>query len=39
MDIRKHRFVANFKTYTRVIVDKKRKANSRSRLNNLAKEY
>lgn len=33
MDIRKHRFTANFKTYTRIIVDKKRKEMSRPKLN------
>ena len=34
MDIRKHRFVPNFSTATRVIVDKKRKQKSRKFLNN-----
>ena len=34
MDIRKHRFVPNFSTATRVIVDKKCKQKSRKFLNN-----
>jgi hypothetical protein len=33
MDIRKHRFVPNFSTATKTIVDKKRKQKSRRFLN------
>lgn len=34
MDIRKHRFVPNFSTATRIVVDKKSKQKSRKFLNN-----
>jgi hypothetical protein len=34
MDIRKHRFVPNFSTATKIIVDKKRKQKARRFLNN-----
>ena len=37
MDIRKHRFVPQFSTATRIIVDKKRKAKSRRILNDKRK--